>query len=155
MFEIEHAHHEPESDYDLYYCYCYYHYYYYYYYYHFYCRKQEEVADMLGITRLEPDGPPAPLYPPGQPHFANRNVMILFATMTKFSCIQASLLMNMPSPDEHASRAIADSATAPLCCQFCFAQKYLTLCCRMSHLACTSANNNELIYGGVSYQPLR
>ncbi|KAL0036871.1 hypothetical protein WJX77_003190 [Trebouxia sp. C0004] len=29
-------------------------------------RKQEEVADMLGITRLEPDGPPAPLYPPGR-----------------------------------------------------------------------------------------
>ncbi|KAL0037996.1 hypothetical protein WJX79_008937 [Trebouxia sp. C0005] len=29
-------------------------------------RKQEGVADMLGITRLEPDGPPAPLYPPGR-----------------------------------------------------------------------------------------
>lgn len=39
------------------------------------CRKQEGVADMLGITRLEPDGPPAPLYPPGQPHFANPNIM--------------------------------------------------------------------------------
>ncbi|KAA6423739.1 MAG: hypothetical protein FRX49_06310, partial [Trebouxia sp. A1-2] len=38
-------------------------------------RKQEGVADMLGITRLEPDGPPAPLYPPGQPHFANPNIM--------------------------------------------------------------------------------
>ena len=31
------------------------------------CRSHENVADMLGISRLEADGPPAPLYPPGNP----------------------------------------------------------------------------------------
>ena len=29
-------------------------------------RMQEGLADMLGVTRLEPDGPPTPLYPPGK-----------------------------------------------------------------------------------------
>ena len=31
------------------------------------CRTQEQVEDLLGISRLEADGPPAPLYPPGWP----------------------------------------------------------------------------------------
>ena len=31
------------------------------------CRSHENVADLLGISRLEADGPPAPLYPPGNP----------------------------------------------------------------------------------------
>ncbi len=67
---------------------------------------------MLGITRLEPDGPPAPLYPPGYPQIHD-----MIATMTKFSCIQA-----LPH-------------------------------CRMSHLAYTSANSDELVHRGLSHQP--